>query len=355
LGLALLLIVILFSLVGGGLVISPDRGAERGSDVGETRSGAPEVASTPDLVGRSRAEALNALDRLDLHASVTLRRSSNVRAGTVLAQRPTAGSTISPDSTVTLAVASRLGEPKRPKHLDGSSAAQSISRSKVRLTWLRPTHGPRPTEYLVYRDGSKIATVRPARACQGRECDYRDKNAEWGEKYEYVVRSGWKGTLSAGARKLLVVAVPPISESRLEGSASLDIDLEYFPPFAERRYLEHAARITFEPKCAKGACAVSWTAAHSGRFFNGSTGGGMSRSGSIYTGVDSAPTSNRCGKEHVPTTLQVVIQIVDAEKQGSSWAAVSFVGSMTEYTNWPRACGGNTQRTAYWTFSGRLR
>ena len=234
-----------------------------------------------------------------------------------------------------------------PRALHGTGTTTSLSSSSVTLRWKRPPFGERPERFIVLRDGEEIKRTTKLK--------FTDTDVTWGTSHVYRLQSVAMGKTSKSTKaKRVTVPNPPLSEARLEGSAGTSMNLTYHAPFASASSWSHSANWTFSPTCGSGPCSVRWSASHSGSIFSGPTGGTLSRSSSTYSGSDGAPTANTCDNSNVPTTVSIVIRATSAGKIGSEWRATAFSGTMTEYTNWPSACGGNTQRTASWTFSGSL-
>lgn len=234
-----------------------------------------------------------------------------------------------------------------PHALQGTGTTSSLSSSSVVLRWKRPAHGERPERYIVHRDGDEIERTTNR--------TFTDTDVTWGTSHVYRVQSAAEGETSKSTpAKRVDVPNPPLSEARLEGSAGTSMNLTYHAPFGSASGWTHSANWTFSPACGAGPCSVSWSASHNGSTFSGPTGGTLSRSSGTYSGSDGSPSPNSCGNTNVPTTVRIIVRVVSAAKIGSEWRATAFSGTMTEYTNWPAACGGNTQRTAAWTFSGSL-
>jgi hypothetical protein len=232
-----------------------------------------------------------------------------------------------------------------PRALVGTGSTSSLSSSSVSLRWTRPAHGQRPDRYIILRDGDEIARTTAL--------TFTDNDVSWGTSHVYRVQSIAQGEISKSTNaRRVIVPNPPLSEARLEGTASASMRVAYAAPFYDIN-LAHSATWTFNPGCGSGPCSVGWSARHSGPQLTATTGGTLSRSGSTYTGTDGFP-QNSCGNNPVPTSIRITIRITAAAKIGNQWRATAFSGAMTEYTNWPAACGGNTQRTADWTFGGSL-
>jgi hypothetical protein len=234
-----------------------------------------------------------------------------------------------------------------PRALHGTGTTTSLSSSSVTLRWKRPPFGERPERFIVLRDGEEIKRTTKLK--------FTDTDLTWGTSHVYRVQSVAMGETSKNTKAMRVtVPNPPLSDARLEGSAGTSMNLTYHAPFASASSWSHSASWTFSPTCGSGPCSVRWSASHNGSIFSGSTGGTLSRSSSTYSGSDSAPVANTCDNRNVPTTVSIIIRATSAAEIGSEWRVTAFSGTMTEYTNWPAACGGITQRTASWSFSGSL-
>ncbi|MEO3874091.1 Stk1 family PASTA domain-containing Ser/Thr kinase [Nonomuraea sp. B12E4] len=114
LGLAVQVVEEPSSDVKKGIVVrtEPDAGTKvnKGDPVKLVVSKGPEKISVPDgLIGLSQAEAMQALDKAGLQASVKTRNSTKEQ-GTVIATDPKAGETIEKGGTVTIFVPKDLGE-----------------------------------------------------------------------------------------------------------------------------------------------------------------------------------------------------------------------------------------------------
>jgi hypothetical protein len=235
---------------------------------------------------------------------------------------------------------------KPPGQLHGKGTTKSLSSSSVTLTWSRPSSGDPPDRYVILRGGEEIGRTT--------RLTFTDEGVTWGSSYVYRVQSIARGELSKASKvERATTPNPPLLEARLEGSAATSMNTVLAQPFlSPASQWDHTATWTFMPSCGSGPCSVKWTASH-GRF--SATGGTLDRSASTYSGTDESPLRpNRCGGSPVPTFVRLAIRVTDAAKIGQEWRATGFSGTMTEYSNWPARCGGITQKTLQWTFSGSL-
>ena len=109
--------------------------------------GSPDVV-VPFTVGRRRAVATTRLEARGLTWTIVTRPSGEATPGTVLRQRPAAGQTRAPGSTVTLVVAIEPPDVGRPRALTFDLAITSFT-----ITWDPPAKGAAVEYYEVWIDG----------------------------------------------------------------------------------------------------------------------------------------------------------------------------------------------------------
>jgi serine/threonine protein kinase/beta-lactam-binding protein with PASTA domain len=83
-------------------------------------------ATVPDLVGKTREEAQDALDRLELKYEVTEDPNATEPAGTVTRQTPTSGQQVAIGSTITLIVSAKPDTPTPPTPTDPSADGDTL-------------------------------------------------------------------------------------------------------------------------------------------------------------------------------------------------------------------------------------
>jgi hypothetical protein len=263
---------------------------------------------------------------------------------TTLNERPAASMSAEPSAEAPVEEPQLVIKP--PRRLNGMGTTESLSSSSVTLTWSRPSSGDPPDRYVILRDGEEIGRTN--------RLTFTDEGVTWGSSHVYRVRSIAQGEFSKASEvERAATPNPPLSEARLEGDATTSMNTVLAQPFlSPASQWDHSATWTFMPSCGSGPCSVSWTASH-GRF--SATGGTLDRSASAYSATDQSPLrNNTCNNRSVPTIVTLAIRVTGAAKIGQEWRATGFSGTMTEFSNWPAACGGITQRTVQWTFSGSL-
>ena len=112
----------------------------------------------PAAVGLTREAAVSSLREAGFEKQVRTRESRKADPGTVIAQRPAAGTALEPGSTVTLVVAIAPVDVGSPKHLRLTKSTSSVT-----LTWQAPTRGSKVDHYEIWRDGVKIGERRAGR------------------------------------------------------------------------------------------------------------------------------------------------------------------------------------------------
>jgi beta-lactam-binding protein with PASTA domain len=155
-----------------GEVVSQDPEAEREASARSTVvlvvSSGQEQAAVPDVVGRSRSEAVSTLREAGFRVSTSMRESSEP-AGTVLQQAPRAGSRVVRASTVRITVAK---EPEqalvRVPRVVGLPVADA--RARLRQAGLRSTvtrvESSRETGTVVRQDPGAGASLREGQAVE---------------------------------------------------------------------------------------------------------------------------------------------------------------------------------------------
>jgi hypothetical protein len=203
-----------------------------------------------------------------------------------------------------------------PLGLAGTAATGSIG---VTLTWSAPAGKAEILGYLVYRQGTQIASV-PADTTT-----YTDTNVIPGEAYAYGVVTRGTGILrSDRASATVEVPVPALSTARLDGV--FDVSLK---TVSQSGYVRKLGKLnlgwSFRPNCHTGPCGVHWADVTSG-----SLRAILARRGKNYSGTDDGQFIGRCGSARLPSTLSIKIRVTKAEVVVGEWRAVRFVGTLKE-------------------------
>jgi fibronectin type III domain protein len=203
-----------------------------------------------------------------------------------------------------------------PLGLAGTVATGSIG---VTLTWSAPAGKAEILGYLVYRQGTQIASV-PADTTT-----YTDTNVIPGEAYSYgVVTRGTGIQRSDRASAAVEVPVPALSTARLDGV--FDVSLK---TVSQSGYVGKLGKLdlgwSFRPNCHTGPCGVHWADVTSG-----SLRAILARRGKNYSGTDDGQFIGRCGSARLPSTLSIKIRVTKAEVVVGEWRAVRFVGKLKE-------------------------
>ena len=106
-------------------------------------------------MGLTREAAVRSLRDDGFVPLVHTQESRKADPGTVIAQRPAAGTALQPGATVTLVVAIAPEDVGRPQHLRLTKSTSSVT-----LTWQAPTRGSKVDHYEIWRDGVKIGERR---------------------------------------------------------------------------------------------------------------------------------------------------------------------------------------------------
>jgi hypothetical protein len=203
-----------------------------------------------------------------------------------------------------------------PLGLAGAADTGSIG---VTLTWSAPTVKTEILGYLVYRQGTQIASV-PADTTT-----YTDTNVTPGEVYTYGVVTRGTGILrSDRASATVEIPVPALTAARLEGV--FDVTAK---TVSQSGYVEKLGKVSlgwsFEPNCHTGPCGVHWA-----DITSGSLRAILARRGKNYSGTDDGRFIGRCGSARLSSTLAIKIRVTKAEVVVGEWRAVRFVGTLKE-------------------------
>ncbi len=153
----------------------------------------------PSAVGLTREAAVRSLRDDGFIALVHRRESRKADPGTVIAQRPAAGTALQPGATVTLVVATAPEDVGRPKHLRLTKSTSSVT-----LTWLAPTRGSKVDHYEIWRDGVKIGERRAGRPT------YTVGGLTPGATYSFgIIAIGENGTRTMSRSRSVTLPVPP--------------------------------------------------------------------------------------------------------------------------------------------------
>lgn len=138
-------VIVALVLVSSGCGTSPTDSAPAadGTSPAAANETKPEMAAVPRLKGLNRAEANDALRRAGLSIGAITRQPSSEKAGTVLRQGTSPGTSLDPGSAVPIIVAAPL--PKVPSVV-GSAKATAVSKLKaagfsVQISTERTTSG----------------------------------------------------------------------------------------------------------------------------------------------------------------------------------------------------------------------
>jgi hypothetical protein len=219
-----------------------------------------------------------------------------------------------------------------------SLAATAVSPVEVRLDW--SATGADIEEYVVYRDGAALLTVRAPITT------YTDRTVKPDRAYEY----GIEAVAPGGVTERVVVSLttpapPPLAEARLEGSWT--VRTTYVGGNAPHAELgdQNREEWVFRPSCDEGACKVRVDLYYKGQ---GKTI--LTRRGRTYRG-DGMARYHRCDKVAIPTTLEISLKVTRGRYFLGVWRASAFTGSLT--TTSPAALGcisGEVRRTLRGTF-----
>ena len=159
----------------------------------------------PAAVGLTREAAVSSLREAGFEKQVRTRESRKADPGTVIAQRPAAGTALEPGATVTLVVAIVPEDVGRPQHLRLTKSTSSVT-----LTWQAPTRGSKVDHYEIWRDGVKIGERRAGRPT------YSVGGLTPGSTYHFgIIAVGENGTRTTSRSRsvtLPVPAPPPVEE-----------------------------------------------------------------------------------------------------------------------------------------------
>jgi hypothetical protein len=171
------------------------------------------LPSVPAAVGLTREAAVTSLREAGFEKQVRMQESRKADPGTVIAQRPDAGTALEPGSTVTLVVAIAPVDVGTPRHVRLTKSTSSVT-----LTWEAPTHGSEVDRYEIWRDGLKIGERRAGRPT------YTVGGLTPGGTYSFgIIAIGENGTRTMSRSRsvtLPVPASPPVEETTDTTSSS---------------------------------------------------------------------------------------------------------------------------------------
>ena len=153
----------------------------------------------PAAVGLTRETAVQSLRDDGFVPLVHRQESRKVDPGTVIVQRPAAGTALEPGSTVTLVVAIVPVDVGSPRHLRLTKSTSSVT-----LTWEAPTHGSNVDHYEIWRDGVMIGERRAGRPT------FSVGGLTPGGTYDFgIIAVGENGTRTMSRSRSVTLPVPP--------------------------------------------------------------------------------------------------------------------------------------------------
>ena len=192
---------------------------------------------------------------------------------------------------------------------------------RVVVKWPPPVSGADPTDYRVVRDGSLIAEVDAARRT------YVDETVMMGEVYGYqVVAASGEGDSPSTASVEATVPMPPPEAAHLDGvyrvkltvrsARSIGSAFGIANPLPGKRGRD---RWSFETTCSTdtGACPSTWSGLE----------GEIVPRGSRWKGTVQGLPARCTGQERAPAPIDVVLEAVDVDLEGSAWTVTGFRGT----------------------------
>lgn len=212
-----------------------------------------------------------------------------------------------------------LGPPvAQPTRLTAGPATDT----SVAISWSAPSEGPRPTRYLILRDGSVTGSV------PGTTTSYRATGLTPGTSYSYQVLAVRGGRRSPRSSAITVrTPAPPLSAAILAGTDTVHYkDVTWYglktnPSLGTDTW-------SFTPNCAAGRCSVNLTGTVEGDPFTAT----LQRSGAVYRGKGTVQNYLECGSVPNETYLTIRVMVRAGIWTGRQWRARSWDGRLVLYS-----------------------
>jgi hypothetical protein len=187
----------------------------------------------------------------------------------------------------------------------------------VVLRWSPPS-GQDVGGYLIYRGAVQIATVSSS------DTSFTDSDVKPGKTYTYGIVARGPGLPSDRVSVEVKVPIPPLSAARLAGNfnAKLHSTSQY-------GYSGDVGDLTlgwnFKPKCAEGACDVTWKDLHFKELKSV-----LDRKGTNYSGSDSGKFFGQCSGVTGTSSVTLDLHVVKAKVIQGEWRATKLEGTFVE-------------------------
>ena len=196
-------VIVGLSLVAGGITWAARPSDDGSSDVvtGEiSEPPAGESVLVPPVVGQPREDAIRALEEAGFVVSSVTPKANRAEAPkTVLRQRPAAGASVAPGSSIELIVAAKPESVGAPTQLRFTTTTTTVT-----IKWRAPKNGGKVSYYAIERDGKRIGK----RASGNRV--FTDGGRTPGRSYTYkVIAIGWNGTRDSSRGRLVTLKEQP--------------------------------------------------------------------------------------------------------------------------------------------------
>lgn len=186
------------------------------------------------------------------------------------------------------------------------------------LFWSAPPRGPRPTQYLIVRDGSVTGSV------PGTATSYRQGGLSPGTSYSYQVLAVSDGRRSPRSAPVTVTtATPPVKAAVLAGTDT--VHYKDVTTYGLKHKLSLRTDIwSFTPKCATGPCSVNLVGEVKGAQFTAT----LQRSGAVYHGKAALKNTLVCGSVSYKSYLTIRIAVRAGKGARGRWLASSWDGRL---------------------------
>jgi len=205
-----------------------------------------------------------------------------------------------------------------PSVIPPVNVTTSVEAFKVTLTWTQVTGGTAVDTYHVYRDGALLGDVAAPTT------SYTDTTVVPGKSYTYEIDSSGGGVVSSKIPVEVKTPVPSLSQGRVEGTFNVSLTAVSHSGFSSFNS-KFTLGWHFAPKCNTGVCNVVWT-----DLSEKTIKATLKRSGTKYSGSDSALFNVQCNGTIVTSNLTVSFHVSKAKAIDGAWRASTLVGTFTE-------------------------
>lgn len=206
---------------------------------------------------------------------------------------------------------------RRPQAVRALTA--KLASVTVELSWQAPAGGAPVDAYNVYRGGALLFTVTAP------STTYTDRSITPGQSYTYDVEAAAAGVFGPPVSTTIQTRELSLSEARVVGDFNVKVK-----DISHSGFTQVATNFTlgwhFKPKCAEGACDVSWSD------LNESTlNATLNLANGVYRGTDSGKFHTLCGHTEVISTLTIAFRVEKASVEDGVWVATRLSGTIDEH------------------------